>query len=174
MDSYVGEIRVFAGNYAPEGWAFCDGRLLNVQDYQILFSLIGNTYGGNGVTTFGLPNLQGRIPIHWGQSPGLANYTLGSSVGVDSVTLSTAQLPSHSHALNVSSKQATTTNPGPTVLPGVTNVGFYTPDNVQKATSNLAAATIPPSGGNAAHDNSMPSIALNYIISLNGIYPSQS
>lgn len=171
-DCYIGEIRIFAGNYAPEGWALCDGQLLTVAANQALFSLLGATFGGDGHTTFALPDLRGRVPVHQGAAP---DYSLGTKGGLDMVSLSAASLPIHSHALYASTNAAGTAGPAANLLPATSNKGFYTPGTVTGfKTETLASATLGYSGGTQAHDNSMPSMPLNYIIALSGFYPQQS
>ena len=172
---YIGEIRVFAGNYEPQGWAFCDGRTLNIYEYEALYTLLGTTYGGNGVSTFNLPDLRGRLALHCGTGTGLSTYTLGQQVGVEDVTLNSATMPSHSHALLASSSASTAATPGPTVMPGKSSAGFYTPSTAAQFKSMPMDPTAVGSTGSAtAHDNNMPTLPLSYIIALNGIFPMQS
>lgn len=168
-EAYVGEIRVFAGNYAPQGWALCDGSLLSIAQNEVLFSLLGTTYGGDGQTTFALPDLRGRLPIGMGQGPGLTMRTIGESTGVETVTLTTSQLPPHTHAF-AAGATASSNAPQDKVPAAVTGFNLYS----DSATSMqpLAAGTVHPMGSGQAHDNMMPSIALSFIICLNGIYPS--
>lgn len=180
MDYYVGEIRLFVGKYPPAGWHYCDGSLLSVSTYPALFSLLGTTYGGNGSTTFGLPDLRGRVPVGQGQGTGLTNRVLGQSGGSSTVTLTQAQIPPHNHGIQVSNKQATT----PTID---NNVGFaamvpptspatngrYVPATASPAPVpvNLDAAAMTNTGGGQPHNNLMPYMALTYMISLDGTYP---
>ncbi|MFD1627836.1 phage tail protein [Azospirillum griseum] len=182
VDSVLGEIRPFAGNYAPEGWALCDGRLLKVMDYQALFSLIGTTYGGDGTTTFAVPDLRGRLPVGQGQGAGLTNRTVGQSGGASMVQLSTANMPSHTHSFSVSGNTGTTNTPAsgtalavPAPQAGGTMVAYVSPTATPAPTlqtfddASIASAT----GGNQAHYNVMPYIAINYIIAITGLYPSR-
>jgi microcystin-dependent protein len=170
---YIGEIRMFGGNFAPNGWAFCDGQLLPISEYDALFALLGTTYGGDGQTTFGLPNLQGRLPIHAGTGPGLSSYVLGQQGGVEQVTLTTLQLPAHTHAA------AATTNPGSQAAPGG---AVWAASSGQALYATGTAPTVPmdptapaaPAGGNLPHSNLMPYQCVNFIIALFGIFPSQS
>ena len=163
---FLSEIKIASFNFAPKGWALCNGQLLPINQNQPLFSLLGTTYGGNGQTTFGLPNLQGQVPIHVGNG-----HTLGEKAGTTSVTLNIQQLPTHLHALNASSTQATTNIPGGNVL------GNSNPNNLYGTPSNLtplAPETISSVGGSQPHNNMMPYLVLNFIIALQGIFPSQN
>jgi microcystin-dependent protein len=171
---YVGEIRMFAGNFAPVGWMFCEGQQLPISENETLFQLIGTTYGGDGESTFNLPDLRGRIPLHQGQGPGLANYVLAEVGGVEEVTLTINQIPAHSHPLTATNDTATQTNPGGQVPARFSqaNIDPYlesTPPNV-----NLAATAITPVGGSQPHTNFQPYLCVNFIISLFGIFPSQT
>lgn len=171
---YVGEIRIFAGNFPPVGWMFCEGALLPISENETLFQLIGTTYGGDGQSTFGLPNLASRVPLHCGQGTGLSNYQLGESGGVESVTLSTNQMPIHTHAMLA-------TDSGQALSPA--NAFFATATSSQAGvvaydpnppTTPLVSTTIQPQGGSQPHDNIQETLALNYIISLFGVFPSQN
>jgi microcystin-dependent protein len=168
---YVGEIRMFAGNFAPAGWMFCSGQLLPISENDVLFQLIGTTYGGDGQETFGLPDLQGRVPVHMGQGPGLGTYQIGEKVGVENVTLTTNQMPIHSHPLLASSDAGNSPNPGGNVLAkSVTqNVFLYLEDTTAV---NLASSAMTPNGGSQPHDNMQPYLCISFIISLFGIFPS--
>jgi len=169
-EPFVGEIRMFAGNFAPRGWAFCDGQLLAVSQNDALFSLLGTIYGGDGRTTFGLPDTRGRIPIHAGHGPGLSERRLGSKGGAEKVTLTVNQLPSHTHPLQGSSEPATTPNPQDEVL------GETITDRVYRADSadvNMANSSITNTGGSRSHTNLMPFLCVHFIIALVGIYPSR-
>lgn len=159
----VGEIRIFAGNYAPEGWALCNGQLLSISENEILFSLIGTTYGGNGLSTFALPDLRGRVPIGIGNG-----YTLSQAGGTETVTLTMNQLPSHRHAANASSQPGNSNSPANGIWAASTINQYAAVAPNSAMNSNILSA----SGGNQPHNNMMPSIALNFIIALNGIYPS--
>ena len=162
---YVGEIRVFAGNFAPVGWLFCDGQLLPIDQYDVLFNLIGTTYGGDGQTTFALPDLQSRIPIHQGNGYGLAQ-----TGGAEQVTLTVNQIPAHSHAPLATSTGASTANPA--------NANFANwPDSPFATTppaTPMAPDTLGAQGGSQPHDNMPPYLGVNFIISLFGVFPSQT
>ena len=173
-EPFVAEIRIFAGNFAPRGWAFCDGQLLPISNNTALFSLIGTTYGGDGRTTTALPNLQGRAPMHPGRGPGLTSRRLGEKVGTDTVTLVEAQIPSHSHTL-----RGTTANAGTNVPTNTTALARSGRDNFYQSdtTSNLVdlnSAAVATTGGGQAHTNVQPFLVMNFIIALVGLYPSRS
>lgn len=172
-DPFVGEIRMFAGNFAPRGWAFCDGQLLAVSQNDALFSLFGTIYGGDGRTTFGLPDLRGRIPVHQGTGPGLSPRPLGQKTGTEKVTLTLNQFPSHSHMVQASNNAATSTTLNGRVLArGVEpNDTFYVaPGGTQNPLINGMVAN---TGGSRSHTNMMPSLAVNFIVALVGVYPSR-
>ena len=168
-EPFVGEIRMFAGNFAPRGWAFCDGQLLAVSQNDALFSLFGTVYGGDGRTTFGLPDLRGRIPIHAGQGPGLSSRRLGSKGGSERVTLTVNQLPSHRHPLQASTQAATDALPAGKVT-AQTDSPLYGADS---PFGNMASGAITNTGGSQAHTNLMPFLCVNFIVALVGIYPSR-
>lgn len=173
---YIGEIRMFGGNFPPSGWMTCDGQLLAISEYDTLFNLIGTTYGGDGQNTFALPNLAARLPLHIG-SNGTSNYTLAQNGGVTSVTLTTNQLPVHTHPFVADNNGATGGNPTNTYLANsAPNALFTVPNSTQNPDApifrNLNLATLPVQGGSQPHDNMQPFLALTYIISLFGIYPS--
>jgi microcystin-dependent protein len=169
---YIGEIRMFGGSFAPAGWAFCDGQELPIAENDALFTLIGTTYGGDGQETFGLPDLQGRIPLHQGQGPGITqNYLLGEKDGVESVTLTVQQTPIHTHALIGSSSIATDPSPKDDIL---ATSSLLTPYVGLVPDATLAANAIGISGGSQPHDNMMPFLVVSFIISLFGVYPPQS
>lgn len=170
-EPFVGEIRMFAGNFAPRGWAFCDGQLLAVSQNDALFSLLGTIYGGDGRTTFGLPDMRGRIPIHAGSGPGLSNRALGTKGGAENETLTTNQLPSHSHTLRGTSSNGTLPNPGGNVLATSTVLRPYAVG--EPLDSNLASQTINNLGGSQSHSNLQPYLCIHFIIALFGIYPSR-
>ena len=171
-EPFIAEIRIFAGNFAPRSWAFCDGQLLPVSQNTALFSLIGTTYGGDGRTTTALPNLQGRAPMHPGRGPGLTSRRLGEKLGVETVTLSEAQIPSHTHTQRASSSQGTTTVPSSTTSFASSIKETYAPSS--SATTDLASSAISSTGGSQAHTNVQPFLAMNFIIALQGLYPSRS
>ena len=165
---YVGEVRLFAGNFAPLGWMFCDGQVLAIAENEVLFNLIGTTYGGDGQTTFALPDLRGRVPVHQGGQPA---YAMGQSGGAESVTLTAAQMPAHTHAMLASSTAASTAHGPSEVLGASTAMHFYGTGTPGMA---MDANALAPVGGNQPHDNMPPFVALSYIVSLFGIYPSQN
>jgi microcystin-dependent protein len=167
MDPFLGEIRIFAGNYAPRAWADCDGTLLPIAQFDALFSLLGTTYGGDGETTFGVPDLQGRVPLHFGQGRGLSKYSPGEQGGAEAVALREPELPLHTHALFASTDTGNNANPQGNVL-AATGDALYT----QAAASvPLAGSAITPTGNSQPHENRMPFIAIRYIIALEGVYP---
>lgn len=177
-EQMMGEIRMFAGNFAPRGWAFCNGQLLSISTNSALFSLLGTTYGGNGTTTFALPDLRGRSPIGTGQGPGLSNYSLGQTGGTESQTLNSSNLPIHNHTVanSASTSEGTSNTPGSdkvlakAVTPDRQEVNIYTtasPDTSLKTnTSGTAGNSIPLA-------TRAPFLAINYIIAVEGIYPSR-
>jgi microcystin-dependent protein len=160
---YIGEIRLFAGNFAPLGWELCAGQLVSIADYDALFNLIGTTYGGDGQSTFRLPDLRGRVPAHFGL--GAASFP-GVTFGVEEVTLGVAQVPLHSHALRVSTQPAVTSSPGNAHF-AQAEEPLYT---LGPPTTNMAQTTA--TGGSQPHDNRQPYVGLNFIISMFGIFPS--
>ena len=170
-EPFVGEIRMFAGNFAPAGWAFCDGQLLAISQNDTLFSLIGTIYGGDGSTTFALPDLRGRLPIHSGAGPGLSMQQLGEKAGEEKVTLTVNQLPSHSHEFRVSTSSGTENNPEGAFVAASANVRTFRPAT---ADTNLNASTVSNTGGSQSHTNLMPYLCLSFIIALFGIYPSRT
>jgi len=169
-EPFVGEIRMFAGNFAPRGWAFCDGQLLAVSQNDALFSLLGTIYGGDGRTTFGLPDLRGRIPIHAGTGPGLSERRLGAKAGSEKETLTVNQMPSHTHQFMASSSPGSETSPDGEVLGSSANVRAFRPT---PPTVNMHSDAISAIGGSRSHSNLMPFLCINFIIALFGIYPSR-
>ena len=170
-DPYIGEIRMFAGNFAPLGWEFCNGQIVAISDYDTLFNLIGTTYGGDGQVTFALPNLQGRVPMHQGtNSQGQGTYVLGEMAGTETVTLIGNQMPAHSHILNASSTGGID-NPAGAFWGGSTSGKPY---NAAAGTLTMSPQCISANGGSQPHDNLVPYQAVSFIISMFGIYPSQS
>jgi microcystin-dependent protein len=161
---YVGEIRMFAGNFAPAGWMFCEGQLLPISENETLFQLIGTTYGGDGQSTFALPDLQSRVPIHQGTS-----NILAQTGGTEEVTLTTAQIPSHTHAFLASSANGSQISPANEVLGALQGVKIY---RAGTATVTLDPSAVTPQGGNQPHSNLQPFLCINFIISLFGIFPS--
>ncbi len=166
---YIGEIRIFAGNFAPVGWMFCEGQQLPISENEALFQLIGTTYGGDGQETFNLPDLRGRIPIHQGQGPGLQNYILAQTGGVEEITLTTQQMPAHTHPLLASTAVGTAASPQGSVLAASGSSNVYRPGPASVALSNQ---TVGPVGGSQPHTNFQPYLCVDFIISLFGIFPS--
>lgn len=169
-EPFIAEIRFFAGNFAPRSWAFCDGQLLPIAQHTAVFSLVGTTYGGDGRTSFGLPNLQGRAPMHPGRGPGLTSRRLGEVGGVGTVTLAQSQTPAHTHSLIASTQAATTNNPEDNV-PATTREDTYSAGGT---VTGMAVDSVGSAGGGQAHNNLQPYLVLNFIIALEGVYPSRS
>ncbi len=170
-EPFIAEIRIFAGNFAPRGWAFCNGQLLPVSQNTALFSLIGTTYGGDGRTTTALPNLQGRSVMHPGRGPGLTSRRLGQTGGVEMVSLTEAQMPSHTHTWGASSKEGQSSDPNGSILGASKGFGAYSNSTTNNKV-NLGASSR-NTGGSQPHNNMQPFIAINYIIALVGLYPSR-
>lgn len=169
MEPFLGQLMLVPYNFAPQGWAFCNGQILSIAQNTALFSLLGTTYGGNGQTTFALPDLRGRVAVSAGQGPGLQNYSLGEIAGSEAVTLISSQMPAHTHAVGAStgSAQATPDN----AFPGSdTSTQIYD----LAASTTMNPQMIQPAGGSQPHENRQPYLALNYIIALQGVYPSRS
>ncbi|WP_406700934.1 tail fiber protein [Singulisphaera sp. Ch08] len=172
MEPYIGEIGMVAFNFAPRGWAFCNGQILPINQNQALFSLLGTTFGGNGVTTFALPDMRSRIPVHSGQGPGLSNYSLGETGGAEAVALTVAQLPRHSHAAQGGSGAGGSVGPAGQVWAGsTTNSTPYRSAGVPTAT--MIPGSITATGGGQTHENRQPYLVVNFIIALVGIFPSR-
>lgn len=174
---YVGEIRLFAGNFAPLNWRFCDGSLIAISGNEALYNLIGTTYGGNGTTTFGMPNLLGRVPVHQGTLAGGPTFVIGQSAGSEQVTLITQQIPSHSHSLFASTIGQGQT-PSSVLIPAQATTSATGSPNIYSAAppnqnETLVPTTIVNDGGSQPHENLQPYLVLNYIISMFGAYPSQ-
>jgi microcystin-dependent protein len=178
-EPFLGQIKMFAGNFAPRSYAFCDGQLLQIVQYTALFSLLGTTYGGDGKTTFALPNLQGRAPMHAGSGPGLSPHRLGESGGSETATLTEAQMPSHTHLLGAVNQTSTSQAPSGNAL---SNTAYSTgrggtPTGTQAygvAGNLVSIGELGSAGAGAAHGNVQPRLGINYIISLQGIYPQRS
>ncbi|WP_029057668.1 phage tail protein [Stappia stellulata] len=169
-EPFVGEIRMFAGNFAPRGWAFCDGQLLAVSQNDALFSLLGTIYGGDGRTTFGLPDMRGRIPLHAGHGPGLSERRLGSRGGAEKVTLTANQMPSHTHPMQASTTVANSDSPQGRVSGQSASGNLYTEG---APTTAMSPQAVTNTGGSRSHTNLMPFLCVNFIIALFGIYPSR-
>jgi microcystin-dependent protein len=172
-EPFIGEIRMVGFNFAPRGWALCNGQILSIQQNTALFSLLGTTYGGDGRTTFALPDLRSRVPLHQGQGPGLSNRTLGEQSGQEAVTLTTAQLPAHAHSAQCSSGKGNTNSP--------TGKLWSKDAGVQSATYTgnapdgaMAANAIGNTGNGQPHENMPPFLAVTFVIALEGIYPSRN
>ena len=172
VETFLGEIRMFAGNFAPTGWAFCQGQLLPIAQNQALFSLLGTTYGGNGTTTFALPDLRGRVPVGFGQGPGLSNREIGEKFGSELVTLNINQMPSHNHTVNAVTTEGNQNLPTNS-LPANTKTldKEYSDAN---ANTTMKATMVNPTGGSQPFGVSQPSLGVNFIIALQGIYPSRN
>ena len=169
-DQYIGEIRMFGGNFAPSGWALCNGQLLNISQNTALFAIIGTFYGGNGVNTFALPNMQSRVPVHQGQGPGLSPYVIGELGGVENVTLLTQQMPAHGHGLNAVGGNAGTDQPSNGLLAKAAAQVYSTAAH----NTTMSPSMIAPSGGNQPHENIQPYLCVTFIIALVGIFPSRN
>ncbi|SCY92830.1 phage tail protein [Alkaliphilus peptidifermentans] len=169
MEQYIGEIKMYAGDKPPKGWALCDGQLLPISENQILYNLIGTTYGGDGVSSFALPDLRGRIPIHQGEYSEGKNYSIGEMEGTETVTLTDDNLPMHTHIITATSEAGTEASPE-NAYPS-NKIAQYTQET--SALSHMNAKSISYEGGNQPHDNMMPYLAINYIIALSGQFPTQ-
>ena len=176
MDPFVAEIRIFAGNFAPKGWAFCNGQLLPISQNTALFSLLGTTYGGDGKSTFALPDLQGRAPMFWGQGPGLSLRDLGETGGSQSVTLLQSEIPSHTHQVRGTTAAGTSTNPtdGIWAVAGSRRAptSLYSP--TAAAGTTMSPQALAPAGGSQPHNNMPPYLTMNFIIALQGVFPPRS
>jgi microcystin-dependent protein len=176
---YLGQISMFGGNFAPRGWALCNGQILNIAQNSALFSLLGTYYGGNGIQTFALPNLISRLPVHVGQGLGLSPYVLGQNGGATDVTITTQTMPAHTHTFNATTTGASSATIANNLLPAVPNNNrdFYAkPVSGQPAPTPVtqASGVCGTSGGSTPHTNLMPSLCITFIIALQGIYPSRS
>ncbi len=173
-EPFLGQISMFGGNFAPAGWTFCNGQLLAIAQNQALFSILGTIYGGDGETTFGLPDLRGRAPIHWGSGAGLSTRSIGAKGGAETVTLTTSQIPSHDHTLLADAGSANASTP----LGNAHAIGEDPNRNALNQYSNVAptsamhADTVGSTGGGQSHENMMPWQAVSYIIALTGVFPS--
>jgi microcystin-dependent protein len=169
MEFYIGTLHLFGFNFAPRGWAKCDGQILSIAQNTALFSLLGTTYGGNGQTTFALPDLRGRVPLHHGQGPGLASRTMGEVGGVENVSLLPTQMPAHSHSVNASSSDGTRKNPSGALPAGTPGSTYDTTADVVMAANMVGVA-----GGGQPHQNLQPYLVLNWCICLEGVFPSRN
>ena len=177
VDCYVGEVRLFAGSRVPDNWHACDGTQLSISGNEVLYSVIGTTYGGNGVTTFALPDLRGRVPIGQGQGLGLTARGIGVASGAEAVALDPSQMPAHAHVIMTAGSDASAATPGPavTLANTVSPLAQYLKSGAASSQQvQLSASTVAPVGSGQAHNNVMPSTVLTYIIALVGIYPTQS
>lgn len=173
-EPFLGEIRMFAFAFPPKGWALCDGQTLSISEYSALFALLGTTYGGNGTSTFQLPNLQSRVPIHQGQGAGLSPYAIGQIQGAETVTLTISQIPSHNHIVNCNTGGGNAASPQNN-YPAVESTGTsldYNSGNTGGAT--MSPAMLAPAGGNLAHTNIQPYLCVNFCIALEGVFPSRN
>lgn len=171
MDPFIGTIIMFGGNFAPRGWAFCDGQLLAIPSNEALFSILGTTYGGDGRTTFGLPDLRGRVPIHEGQGPGLSNYPLGSKGGNEQVTLQSNQMPPSGSFIGVNDGNSQPYSPTHQYFATTTDNKLY---NASPGSPTNNAGALGNGGNEQGHENRQPYSCINFIIALEGIYPSRS
>jgi microcystin-dependent protein len=174
MDPFVAEIRIFPFNFAPKGWAFCDGQILPLSQNTALFSLLGTTYGGDGKSNFALPDMQGNAPMHPGQGPGLSLHDLGETGGSDTVTLLESEIPAHSHTLMASTTTASKPSPAGNALARAGSGGtpYVAPAGAPLAT--FADVAIAPAGGDQPHNNMQPYLTLNFCIALQGVYPPRT
>lgn len=170
-EAFVGEIRMFGGNFAPVDWALCDGSLLPINQYDVLYSLIGTTYGGDGMTNFKLPDLRGRIPVHMGTGQGLTPRSIGNAFGTETETLQVAHIPSHTHLVSVGGN-ATTAAPAGNYLGNSTNFNLYSTVAPDSLINQAAVGSFP--GQSLPHSNIMPALGVNFIIATSGIYPQRS
>jgi len=171
-DPFVAEIRIFCFNFAPRGWAWCDGQLMPLSQNTALFSLLGTTYGGDGKSTFALPDLQGRAPMHPGQGPGLSLHDLGETGGSETVTLLESEIPSHSHSFSCSNADSNSQGPdGNKFAGGIGGIAFY---EVPGAIVSMAPEALAPAGGDQPHNNMMPYITYYFNIALQGVFPPRT
>jgi microcystin-dependent protein len=174
-EAFIGEIRLFAGNFAPRGWQFCEGQILSISQNTALFSILGTTYGGNGTTTFALPDLRGRFPMQPGQGPGLTNRTLGEQGGSENVTLISSQMPAHNHSVGAHNAPGDTFSPEGAVSASAVDASNQ-PLNIYSTTvtTTMGPQTVGVAGGSQPHNNMSPYLCLNFIIAIEGIFPSRS
>lgn len=175
MEGTLAEIRSFAGNFAPRGWMFCNGQLLSIAQWTAVFALVGTTYGGDGQNTFGLPNLNSRVPMGTGQGPGLSNVDLGQMAGTETVTLTSNQMPMHNHTATApAAGTSDTATPASSKAPGPVSLGAGVSNAFGTASTNLAPPTLGLAGGSQPHNNVQPFLGMNYIICVEGIFPSRN
>lgn len=172
-DCTVGEIRMFAGTFAPLNWAFCEGQLLSIDNNQELYSLMGTTYGGDGRATFGLPDFRGRLPMHFGNGPGLSTRPIGSKFGAETETLTPRQIPNHNHPMQASLDAPTTRNPQDAIICTDPNTMFYHPSEDPGRLTDFPQSAVSFNGGGQAHSNMMPCACIHFIIALKGVYPQR-
>ncbi len=173
-EAFLGEIRMFGGNFAPRGWEFCNGQLVSIANYDALFVLIGTIYGGDGVTTFALPDLRSRIPVHRGTFvPTNTPYTLGQKAGTESQTLTTGSMPAHTHTMSAATTAATSSAPGTSLVPAATTAPMLYGDSNSNQVS-LNPSTVQPAGGSQPFGTMMPFQCINFIICMEGIFPQQN
>ncbi|MCU7939376.1 MAG: tail fiber protein [gamma proteobacterium symbiont of Bathyaustriella thionipta] len=174
-EPFLAEVKMFAGNFAPRGYALCDGQLLTINQYQAVFALLGTIYGGDGRTSFALPDLRGRTAIHPGQGPGLGSYRLGQKAGFEYVTLTAAQMPSHNHAATSKgiNSSGNTSMPGGNTLASKNRTNIYS-TNAPAVDMHAGSVTVANAGGGQHHENRMPYLAINHIIALQGLFPSRN
>jgi microcystin-dependent protein len=170
-EPYVGEIRMFAGNFAPAGWMLCQGQTLPISENEVLFQLIGTTYGGDGQETFNLPDLQGRVPLHMGTGTDGINYQIGEKAGVETVTLTTQQIPSHTHTMIATTEIGTQNTPAGNMLAQCSGTKAYTAAAAGAALNGQSVTSV---GGSQPHENLQPYLVINFIISLFGVFPTQT
>jgi len=173
-DPFVAEIRIFAGNFAPKGWASCDGQLLPISQNTALFSLLGTTYGGDGKSTFALPNMAGNAPMMWGQGSGLSLHDEGEISGAPQITLLQTEMPIHTHTLRGNFNQADVNDPSPARSLAKSNPGFLYQSNTASNLSQMAVQTLAPAGSSLPHNNMMPFLTLYFIIAMQGVFPPRS
>jgi microcystin-dependent protein len=173
MEPFIGTILMFGGNFEPKGWAFCNGQLMSIAQNTALFSILGTTYGGDGVTTFALPNLQSRAPMHFGQGQGLSRRDLGEMGGSESVTLTTANMPAHNHLINCKSDGGSSNSPANNFI-AADNDATATPFVSGKTDATMDPSMVASTGGNQPVATESPYLVINFIIALEGVYPSRS
>jgi len=174
-EPFIGQILLVGFNFAPQGWALCNGQLLSISQNAALFSLLGTFYGGDGISTFGLPDLRGRAPVHQGQGPGLSNYVIGEVTGAESVTLLSNQMPQHNHFVNAVNSPGNAGSPSGALLAETATRGAVSGDTYSSSPTNttLAPNAVSLTGGSQPHNNIQPVLVMNYIIALTGIFPSR-